>query len=174
MIERMVLALTLCLAAALAHAYGDEDRDWGIVASSDIRQAPYSAPTPMQVPGARVIRTDDLKSLSAAAPRPLLIDVAAGEGHVSLQGAVWLPNAGRGVNYLDTLQGALGEQLATLTGGNKAVPLVFFCVNSQCWLSYNASMRAAALGYSEVYWYRGGIEAWRAAGLPLANLGQSR
>jgi PQQ-dependent catabolism-associated CXXCW motif protein len=53
------------------------------------------------------------------------------------------------------------------------MPLVFFCVNSQCWLSYNASLRAAALGYTNVYWYRGGIESWRAAGLPLARVAAS-
>jgi PQQ-dependent catabolism-associated CXXCW motif protein len=60
--------------------------------------------------------------------------------------------------------------LSRLTHGNKAAPMVYFCVDAQCWLSYNASLRAAALGYTEVYWYRGGIVAWRAAGLPLKKI----
>ena len=75
-----------------------------------------------------------------------------------------------GANFIDTLQGQFAGRLERITGGDKARPLVFFCVNTQCWLSYNASLRAAALGYSKVYWYRGGIEAWRLAGLPLATV----
>ena len=31
-------------------------------------------------------------------------------------------------------------------------------------------MRLVALGYDEVYWYRGGREAWMAAGLPAAEV----
>jgi rhodanese-related sulfurtransferase len=31
-------------------------------------------------------------------------------------------------------------------------------------------LRLVALGYKHVYWYRGGLEAWRAAGLPEAEL----
>ena len=57
-----------------------------------------------------------------------------------------------------------------VTGGKKSRPLAFYCVNSQCWLSYNASLRAVALGYTRVLWYRGGVEAWRAAGLPLGQV----
>ena len=33
-------------------------------------------------------------------------------------------------------------------------------------MSYNASLRAIRLRYSNVRWYRGGIEAWKAARLP--------
>jgi PQQ-dependent catabolism-associated CXXCW motif protein len=171
--RKSLLVLMMLLTPITAAGYADEDHDWGVAAQQEIRRAPYSGPTPREVPGARVIHTDELKALAGRQPEPVLVDVAAGEGHISLQGAVWLPNAGRGLHYLDPVQAQLGEQLAGLTGGNKSVPLVFFCVNSQCWLSYNASMRAAALGYTEVYWYRGGIEAWRAAGLPLAKLGAS-
>jgi len=31
-------------------------------------------------------------------------------------------------------------------------------------MSYNAAVRASRMGYSQVLWYRGGIEAWKAAG----------
>ena len=47
--------------------------------------------------------------------------------------------------------------------------VVFFCESAQCWLSHNASLRALALGYRDVVWYRGGIEAWEAAGLPMVR-----
>ena len=34
----------------------------------------------------------------------------------------------------------------------------------------NLALRLVALGYTEVYWYRGGREAWLAAGLPVAHV----
>ncbi|MND08271.1 hypothetical protein D3C83_307850 [compost metagenome] len=46
---------------------------------------------------------------------------------------------------------------------------MFFCVDTECWLSYNAALRAIRLGYSNVMWYRGGISAWSAAELPMAQ-----
>src|SRR6185295_13359840 len=103
------------------------------------------------------IKTAELKALVDSGA-PVLIDVAAGEGHETLKGSLWLPGAGRGVHYFDQLQADLAKALSALTERDKAKPIVFFCVNAQCWLSYNASLRAAALGYTQVYWFRGGID----------------
>jgi PQQ-dependent catabolism-associated CXXCW motif protein len=166
-----VAAFSVLAHAGQALAFADEEHDWGISATRDIRQAPYSAPTPLEAPGARTATTETLKQLLATFPSALLLDVAAGEAHVSLKGARWLPNAGRGVHYVDLVQADTADRLRILTGGDKTLPLIFFCVNARCWLSYNASLRAAALGYSQVYWYRGGIEAWREAGFPLEPIG---
>jgi len=165
----MIIAVLLCLHCAIAWSFADEGRDWGVAPTRDIRQPPYSAPTPTQVPGAQPISTTELQAMLTAAPAPILVDVASGDGHLTLPGAYWLPGAGRGSHYFDPLQAQLAGYLEQLTQGEKNRPLVFFCVNAQCWLSYNASLRAAALGYVRVYWYRGGIEAWREAGLPLAR-----
>lgn len=160
--------LMLRAAAAQGGSFADEDHDWGIAAIHELRRPPYTAPTPRAIPGGRAIRTLELKTLLETDARALAIDVASGEGHITLAGSRWLGGAGRGANFIDALQAQLAERLAQLSGGDKSRPLVFFCVNSQCWLSYNAALRAIALGYTRVYWYRGGIEAWRAAGLPLA------
>lgn len=57
------------------------------------------------------------------------------------------------------------------------MPLVFHCQSTQCWMSYNAALRAIHMGYTQVYWYRGGVEAWQSvqqaasAGMP-AHSGQ--
>jgi PQQ-dependent catabolism-associated CXXCW motif protein len=50
---------------------------------------------------------------------------------------------------------------------DKSKPVAFFCTSRECWVSVNAAMRAKKLGYTQVYWYRGGLESWQAAGLPL-------
>ena len=53
--------------------------------------------------------------------------------------------------------------LQQVTGGDKAKPMLFYCQNTQCWMSYNAALRAIAMGHTRVFWYRGGIEAWQQA-----------
>jgi PQQ-dependent catabolism-associated CXXCW motif protein len=89
-----------------------------------------------------------------------------GEEHDSIPGAVWLPGAGRGSAFDDAVQGKLAHVLESLgvRPGEGGRATVFFCSGVNCWLSYNAALRAVALGYTEVYWYRGGIEAWLDAG----------
>jgi len=154
--------------------YADETRDWGVAPTDRLRQPPYHAPTPLQVPGARTVQTRQLQALLAGPQAPLLIDVLSEPGHVTLAGAVWISGAGLGTNFLDPVQSVLVPLLAQLTRGDKARPLVFFCAGPQCWLSYNAALRAVAAGYGRVYWYRGGVEAWTAAGLPSARTTGSR
>jgi PQQ-dependent catabolism-associated CXXCW motif protein len=143
-------------------AFGGEDADFGVAPTRELRLADYAAPTPREVPGARTIRTRELQAWlkRVAQERPLLLDVLGGEGHDSLPGAVWLPGAGRGQSFDDAVQAQLQKTLHALTQGDRRRPVVFFCASAACWLSYNAALRAVALGYQEVYWYRGGIEAW--------------
>jgi rhodanese-related sulfurtransferase len=49
-------------------------------------------------------------------------------------------------------------------------PIVTFATNINRWQSRNLALRLIALGYRHVYWYRGGWEAWDAAGLPKTPL----
>ncbi len=170
MIRNLIFALLLSVQGTLAWSFADEDRDWGITPTRDIRQPPYSAPTPRQIPGAELITTAELQAKLTAEPSSILIDVASGDGHATLRGAYWLSGPGRGSHFFDPLQAQFADHLKQLSQGDKNRSLVFFCVNAQCWLSYNASLRAAALGYLRVYWYRGGIDAWKEAGLPMVKV----
>src|SRR3972149_3157761 len=70
----------------------------------------------------------------------------------------------------DAVQAQLARLLQAATKGEAGRAMVFFCQGTRCWLSYNAALRAAALGYREVYWYRGGIGDWLAQGETLAPL----
>ncbi len=87
------------------------------------------------------------------------------EPRLSLPGAVWLPETGRG-SLTPTMQGYLSDNLATLTSGDTTRPLVLFCV-ADCWMSWNAAQRIAAMGYSSVYWFRLGTDGWLDIGAPL-------
>ena len=157
-------------AADLRGTFGDEDRDFGTPAQAETRRSDYHQPTPMTVPGAGTIVTSDLvKALKSPAP-PVLIDVLPGRfGHETLPDAIWLRSAGNHFGAKDAeANQLLGEMLAKIAP-NKQTMLVFFCESTNCWLSYNASLRAASHGYSNVQWYRGGIAAWRAAKMPTVK-----
>jgi PQQ-dependent catabolism-associated CXXCW motif protein len=168
---RLFLLILAWPAAASAQGFADEERDWGIPSSAALRRPPYTAPTPREIPGASVAGTAQLQAMLAAKDPPLLIDVLSSEGHLSIPGALWIGGAGRGNNFFDPVQAAYGDALARITQGNKDRILVFFCASVQCWLSYNAALRASVLGYTQVFWYRGGVEAWRAAGNAVSPLG---
>lgn len=51
---------------------------------------------------------------------------------------------------------------------DKALPTIFACNGPECWKSYKASKAAIALGFKKVYWFRGGLPAWEAAGYAIA------
>lgn len=158
--------LLISLALVVSSTQADEAADFGVPPQAQLRQRDFHAPTPLEVPGARTVGTAELRQRLQAplAERPLLIDVLGGTGHSSLPGAVWLPGAGRGGTFDDAIQARLGQTLRMLTGANTAREIVFFCLSPQCWLSYNAALRALHFRYRNVGWYRGGIEAWGASG----------
>ena len=161
----VVLAFLLAAPATGAQSVTDEAQDFGVAPSAELKLVDHASATPLEIPGARLIQTQDLRRQLQAplAERPLLFDVLS-EAHASLPGAIWLPGAGLGSGFDDALQERLATVLRFMTAGDRARELVFFCVGPHCWLSYNAALRAVRLGYTNVLWYRGGIEAWGASG----------
>ena len=159
------LAFLCACRAAAAQSVTDETRDFGVPPSAELRLVDHASATPLAIPGAQLIRTQELRRRLQAPldERPLLFDVLS-ETHASLPGAIWLPGAGLGSGFDDALQGRLAALLRFMTAGDLARELVFFCVGPRCWLSYNTALRAVRLGYTNVRWYRGGIEAWGASG----------
>src|SRR4051812_33158106 len=105
------MLLAICLAACIAPiatqaAVVGETHDFGIAASAELRLKDFSAPTPLEIPGARLITTAELRKLLREG-QPVLLDVIGGEGHESLPGAIWLPGAGRGTSFEDEIQARL-------------------------------------------------------------------
>jgi PQQ-dependent catabolism-associated CXXCW motif protein len=152
----------------LEKAFADEDKDYGI-AGTKFLATNYHQNTPLTVPGAKTIRTLALKSQLDSVTPPILIDVLGSdvERRLVLPKAILL-GLDAGVGVPSTLQrDRFRAVLAKLTNSDKAMPLVFYCLNADCWLSYNASLRALEEGYKNILWYRGGVNAWNAAKLPL-------
>jgi adenylate cyclase len=85
-----------------------------------------------------------------------------------VQTAVRAPATGG--SYTDTAQDQLRSKLHALTGGDLSRPIVAVGWNSEHFDGRNLALRLAALGYTQVYWYRGGREAWEVANLPETDL----
>lgn len=149
---------------------GDETRDFGVRPTDRLHPGPMHGPTPGSIPGAKVITTPQLAELlKADAQRVRVFDVLGGPER--LPNALNAVPAHQGGGFDDAVQGEFGRFLQQVTQGRNDTPLVFYCQSVQCWMSYNAALRAAKLGYRNVLWYRGGVEAWKAAGLPVQGAG---
>jgi PQQ-dependent catabolism-associated CXXCW motif protein len=151
------------------HNYADEFTDFGLAPQNTL-QTLLATPTPISIPDGRVVATDmlarDILKTLKTRHGFILID-ALGDRHPTIPGAYRIPYAGMLGSFDDQTQSQLWNQLRVLTNGRPGTPLIFFCESSKCWESYNAALRAMRMSFSNVFWYRGGLYAWRAAGLPL-------
>jgi adenylate cyclase len=147
--------------------HADEDADFGVLPDR-ILHARLVGYTPTTAPGVRTIRTPDLVQLLAKV-RPLVIYPSDCWGR-SIPGAVELKLAGLGGNFEDAAQGRLKTKLHALTAGDFNRPIVAVGWNSESFDGRNLALRLVALGYRQVYWYRGGREAWEVHGLPESDV----
>ena len=142
-----------------------ERQDFGVPATQQLHDGAMHAPTPTSIPGAQVITTKGLVGLVQGRQAPFfLFDVLGGpEVLPNAIPAVWMAQPG---SFNDQMQQQFAQVMQQGTQGRKDTALVFYCLSNHCWMSYNAALRAVNAGYKNVLWYRGGIEAWKAAGFP--------
>jgi adenylate cyclase len=152
----------LRLAGERDHA--DENADFS-VPTDDALHSAAAGWTPTSVPGAATIHTAELVRLLADA-RPVVINAVTDTQVSSIPGSVGLAFSGLGGSLTDEAQDRLRNKLHDLTIGDLTRPIVAVGWNSERFDGRNLALRLVALGYTRVYWYRGGREAWEVAGLP--------
>lgn len=153
-------------AARLDQMMSMERQDFGISPKRALHAGAMHGPTPAGIPGGQVITTKGLVSLMQGRQAPFVLFDVLGQAQ-QLPGAVsavWLAQPG---SFDDATQQRASAFLAQQTQGRKDIALVFYCLSRECWMSYNAALRAIQAGYKNVLWYRGGLEAWNYAGLPM-------
>ncbi len=143
----------------------DELKDSGVPPTSMLFSSPYKGPTPNKHTRAEVITTADLVQMINKDKSILIIDTSGLRDTLPI--AYPLADAGQDGSVADHLQGALDAWLQKNTGGRRDAPIVFMGAGMNDRSSYNAALRAGTLGW-RAYWYRGGMEAWVANGLPTA------
>jgi PQQ-dependent catabolism-associated CXXCW motif protein len=154
--------------------YAEELTNHGTPPVSGLIPAGYRAPTPTTLAGGKMISTYNLHKRLTGKNPPLLINALLGGSTELIPGSVWLSGAGKKGKFTDATQQQLGQELKDLTGGQTKEVIVFYCSGYNCWHSYNAALRAVNLGYRKVLWYRGGLQAWNAAGLPTEQSNDDR
>lgn len=149
-----------------------ERQDFGVQPTKQLHAGPMHGPTPASIPGGQVITTKGLAALVQGRQAPHILFDVLGQPEMlpDAVSAAWLAQPG---SFKDAVQQQAGQMLGQQTQGHKDVALVFYCLSRECWMSYNAALRAIHAGYKNVLWYRGGIEAWKLAGLPIQQ-GQQR
>ena len=148
-----------------------ERQDYGVAPTQQLHAGQFHGPTPASIPGGQVITTKGLVELMRGGQAPVLVlDVLGGAEQI--QGAQYAVPASQPGAFNDQTQQQFGQYLQQATSGNKQYPIVTYCLSTQCWMSYNAALRAINLGYTNVLWYRGGIEAWKQAGMPTQRTQQ--
>lgn len=162
----MLLATAPCLGAAPSEPDG-------------YRLDDYRTPTPATVEGRQSLGTDEAHRLwqdhaavfidvLPAARRPDGLpagSVWAPKPRLDIPGSTWLPDVGRG-SLSPALEAWFRAGLERITSGDKAAPLVFYCL-ADCWMSWNATKRALRWGYTGARWYEAGTDGWDEAGFPL-------
>lgn len=155
--------------------FNGENEDYGVDATDMLRTEKYAKPTPVSIPGAKVISTGQLLTLIQSGEFPVILDVGPNKFDTSIPGASHMRNLGKAGSYDDDVQKRMEFILKQIMWAEPERPLVFLSGPKSNgmklgWFGYNATLRAVRLGYTNVYWYRGGREAWKAAGLPVISL----
>lgn len=145
-------------------AFSYEDKGWGVAPASRPQGPPFGRPTPMSIPGARTIKTLELKALLDANKQVVVIDVLDSKTRTTIPGAYWMAGAGDS-RFYGAEKSRFAAALEKLMGSDRNRPVVFLCLSSQCWEPYNACLHALDAGYKDVLWYRGGTNAWSGASL---------
>lgn len=136
----------------------------------------YRKPVPLTLKGATVLSSTEAMKVWAEkraafidvyphAPKPAGLPAGTiwrDTSHMTIEDAVWLPNVGYGLLSADA-NAYFQRNLEMLTKGDKAKPLVFFCLKN-CWMSWNAAKRALSYGYTNVDWFRDGSDGWQEIG----------
>lgn len=147
-----------------------ETQDFGVAPTARLQPSTQlHAPTPTSIPGGKVVGTRQLaqwmQGQQGQQGRVLLLHAIGSPQH--LPNAIPVVPASQGGSFDDQVQREFGQYLEQATGGDRSRLIVTYCAGVECWGSYNAALRAIRMGYRNVHWYRGGVEAWGQAGLPV-------
>jgi adenylate cyclase len=139
--------------------FADETVDEHVVPPAAPKMAGDFETTPTSVPNAQTVKTQALSDMLHKGPQPIVIDVGCGAAVVP--GASWINDTFPSSDS----QADLEKEILRLTNGDRARQIVVMGSSVFDWNSYNAALAVLVLGFRNVAWYRGGEEAWVAAGL---------
>lgn len=116
------------------------------------------ASTLKSIPGSTTVDSEDVVNLIVELPELVIIDARIASDRLEgyIEGSVSLSNIDTDCENLE----AVLKSLQT--------PVLFYCNGINCERSEKSAQIAVSCGYSEIYWFRGGIEEWKYKQYPLA------
>jgi rhodanese-related sulfurtransferase len=172
-VRQQTLSFMEALKTAGMQDHVDPDADFGVPPDDVLRAQNLASwdKTPTTAPGVTTVSTEQLDGMLRD-KKPLAIDTLELTWYHSLPGAVGLDfhNGNTDGTFTDETQKRLERKLHELTGGDMAKPIVTVGWSAVSFSSYNVALRIRHAGYTNVYWYRGGRQAWEVAGKPEAEV----
>jgi rhodanese-related sulfurtransferase/ABC-type phosphate/phosphonate transport system substrate-binding protein len=122
--------------------------------------------TPPSLAGATVVTAEEVSRLMAQGA--VVVDTRNDKEFKAqhITGAMFVPYHEKSLK--DVAYDGKLDDFPGLTGLDPKKPTVFHCNGPECWKSYKASRAALALGFSKVYWFRGGMPEWAKAAPQMA------
>ncbi|MFZ6743616.1 rhodanese-like domain-containing protein [Undibacterium sp. JH2W] len=152
-----------------------ETGDWFLPPAKHIRLGSegFHYATPTSIEGIKNISTPELAEKLAKKQISVIDALGIDNTSMTLPYAISLDGA---ANLADDPEAAfnknLDADLLALMKKNfpqKDAAIAVFCASEECWMSINTLVRLKDMGYSNLYWYRGGVAAWQAAKLPVVK-----
>ena len=115
--------------------------------------------SPEKIDGAQTIDAEGLIQLVNRDETQIIIDsrISSDRKLGFIPGSISLPDTD---TNCDSLARSIPE---------KSDPVVFYCNGPKCRRSDSAVAIAVDCGFTNIYWFRGGIEAWKANNYPLTK-----
>ena len=123
--------------------------------------------TPAQLPGVQRISAQEAQKLQASGA--VVVDTRTDKEYKAqhIRGSVHAAYVEKSLK--DVAFNAALDDFKALDGITQLTPakaVIFACNGAECWKSYKAAKVASGKGFKSVYWLRGGVPEWSAAGLP--------
>jgi len=125
----------------------------------------HAAETPNNLAGAKVVSAAEVKKMLDGGTSVIDTRVAAEFAEKAIKGAKSVPYKEKSAKEVGFDSSKDDFDMAKLPQ-DKGAAIVFYCNAGECWKSYKASSVAVKAGYTKVFWFRGGMPEWVAAGLP--------
>ena len=112
--------------------------------------------SPESINGATIVDAEGLIEKATQQPQLVMIDsrVSADRKEGFIEGSISLPDT-------DSRCESLARAVPSLNA-----PVLFYCIGVKCGCSGRVAMIAVVCGYSNIYWYRNGMEEWQEKEFP--------
>lgn len=127
---------------------------------------PGGKATPQEVSGAWTVSAKESKGLVKSGV--VVVDTRSAADYAAghIPGAISAPYEERSEKSPDFNRSKDKFDLERLPSVKSEVVL-FYCGSANCWSSYKAAKMAVDSGWGEARWFRGGMQEWMDAGLPV-------